>query len=167
MKKFLRLSFIICAFAMPATAQDLRFDLGHTLACLQEAVGPAQQRNCVGASANACMSATPGGSSTYGMTGCIDHELTYWDDRLNASYQRLRTREKSEDAEWGSAPGAVSQADALREMQRAWIPFRDRKCDYERAQWGGGTGGGPVMMACLMEMTGAQTLFLEQMMADY
>jgi uncharacterized protein YecT (DUF1311 family) len=41
-------------------------------------------------------------------------------------------------------------AEALRDMQRAWIAYRDASCDYERAQWGGGTGGGPATAGCLM-----------------
>ena len=46
-------------------------------------------------------------------------------------------------------------------MQRAWIGWRDATCDYERAQWGGGTGGGPATVACLMRLTGEQALYLE------
>ena len=80
-----------------AQAQDLVFDMRHTLACLQEAVGTDQQRRCVGASANACMGANSAGGSTVGMGGCLDFELGYWDDRLNASYKALRARERASD----------------------------------------------------------------------
>ncbi len=101
------------------------------------------------------------------MGGCLDYELSYWDDRLNASYRALRAKERASDADWAGSPGAVSKADALRDMQRAWIPLRDATCDYERSQWGGGTGGGPATLACLLRMTGGQTLYLEQMMVSY
>jgi len=158
------LAIVLLAVPVPASAQDLNFDMWHTLACLDEAVGADQQRACVGASAGACMEATPSGSSTVGMGACLDYEYGYWDDRLNASYQALRAREKASDAEWS---GHVKKADALRDMQRAWIGFRDATCDYERAQWGGGTGGGPATAACLLRMTGEQTLYLEQMMVEY
>ncbi|MCG6903206.1 MAG: DUF1311 domain-containing protein [Rhodobacter sp.] len=151
----------------PAGAQELVFNLYHTQSCLDAAPDPAAQRACIGASANACMSATGMGGTTIGMSGCIDRELGYWDGRLNDSYQRLRARERSEDAGYGGAAGYVSQADALRDMQRAWIAFRDATCAYERAQWGGGTGGGPATVGCLMRMTGEQTLYLEQMAVDY
>ena len=57
-------------------------------------------------------------------------------------------------------PELPKQAEALRDMQRAWITFRDAACDYERSQWGGGTGGGPATLACLMRMTGEQALLL-------
>jgi uncharacterized protein YecT (DUF1311 family) len=46
-------------------------------------------------------------------------------------------------------------------MQRAWIGYRDAACDYERAQWGGGSGGGPATAGCLMRLTGEQALALE------
>ena len=43
-------------------------------------------------------------------------------------------------------------ADSLRDMQRAWITFRDAKCDWETVQWGGGTGAGPARLSCLMHI---------------
>jgi len=151
----------------PAQAQELRFDIGHTLACLDAAGGGPGAEGCIGASANACMRDTPGGSSTYGMGACIDREYSYWDDRLNASYRSLRAQERADDADWAGAPGVVSKADALRDMQRAWIAFRDATCAYERAQWGGGTGGGPAWAGCQMRLTGAQALYLQDMAAEY
>ncbi|MDJ0827530.1 MAG: DUF1311 domain-containing protein [Rhodobacter sp.] len=153
--------------AQSAAAQDLVFTIGHTLDCLDRAVTVDDQRTCVGTSAGVCMSATDMGSTTIGMSGCLDRELSYWDDRLNASYRALRTQERAEDAEMSGLPGAASQADALRDMQRAWIAFRDATCDYERAQWGGGTGGGPATVGCLMRMTGEQTLYLEGIGRSY
>ena len=155
------------ALAGAAQAQDLRFDIVDTLACLDRAEGPHAAAGCVGAAAEACIGATDLGGTTVGMGGCIDLELSYWDDRLNAAYRALRAKERAEDAEMAGMPGAASQADALRAMQRAWIPFRDATCDYERAQWGGGTGGGPAALGCLMRLTGQQALYLESMMVEY
>lgn len=150
-----------------AAAQDLIFDIRHTRDCLSRAATVEEQRACVGTSAGVCMGATDMGGTTVGMGGCLDRELGWWDDRLNASYQALRAKERREDADNAGFAGAVSQADALRDMQRAWIPFRDATCDYERAQWGGGTGGGPATLGCLMRLTGHQALYLEQMARDY
>ncbi|KMW56504.1 hypothetical protein AIOL_001458 [Candidatus Rhodobacter oscarellae] len=79
-------------------------------------------------------------------------------------YRELRAQERREDASGGTPKGAPRQADLLRDMQRAWITFRDRTCDYERAQWGGGTGGGPAYTNCLMVQTAKQTIYLEQAM---
>jgi len=57
---------------------------------------------------------------------------------------------------------APAQAEALRDMQRAWIAFRDATCTYEASQWSGGTGQGPAYEGCVMRMTAEQTLYLER-----
>ncbi len=151
--------------AAPAAAQDLVFDTGGTLSCIETA--PGDGRTCIGRSAEACMKATPGGYSTVGMGGCLDRELSFWDDRLNEVYRALRADERAEDEERSGEFGYVSRAEALRDMQRAWIAWRDATCDYERAQWGGGTGGGPATAGCLMRLTGEQALYLARMRGSY
>lgn len=156
------LTFGGLAAASPVLAQDnLQFDIYITRSCLQDAVTPVQQRQCVGASANACMEATPSGGSTYGMGGCLNMEAEWWDTFLNEAYSGLRKREKRDDAQ-NAADGfnAPKKAPALKAMQRAWITFRDATCDYEYSQWGGGTGGGPASIGCVMRMTGEQTIYL-------
>jgi len=158
---------LACALPGAGQAQELIFNMRQTLSCIEAAPTGAAARACIGASANACMNATDMGSTTVGMGGCIDRELSYWDGRLNASYRALRARDRSEDAEFAGAAGYVSQADALRDMQRAWIGWRDATCDYERAQWGGGSGGGPATLGCLMRLTAEQALYLETMMVEY
>jgi len=133
-----------------------------TETCLIAMVESQNPTSCIGASANLCMETTEGGWSTHGMSQCLDQELQYWDGRLNTAYKSVRTKRKASDtemAELGSA--APSQGDALKNMQRAWIAYRDATCDYERSQWGGGTGGGPATVSCLMYMTAEQALYLE------
>ena len=147
------LTIVMLCLASPATAQDLIYGDRHTAACLQEAVGAGEQHNCIGASANQCMTATPGGSSTVAMGGCLDLERAYWDARLNETYQLLLAQQADD-------PQAVT--DNLRDMQRSWITYRDARCDYEYVQWGGGTGGGPAILACLMQTTAEQVFVLEQ-----
>jgi len=142
-----------CFLASPALAQDLIFSDIHTEACLQEAVGPGERHDCIGASANQCMMQTPGGESTVGMGGCLARERAYWDDLLNETYQQLRAQH---------AQGDAVLTDNLRTMQRAWLTYRDARCDYEYVQWGGGTGGGPAILACLMQTTAEQVFVLEQ-----
>lgn len=143
-----------------AGAQELEFDIGHTQACLADAVGPGERADCAGAAARACME-TPAGGSTVGMGGCLYMEYEWWDARLNAVYRDVRASDRAEDAAYGDMPGAGRLAETLREMQRAWIAFRDATCEYERAQWGGGTGGGPAATDCLMRMTAEQVIYLE------
>lgn len=108
------------------------------------------------------MTDTPGGQSTYGMGGCLSAEAEYWDAQLNAVYAQVRASARATDAEMAEIGATVaSQEQALRAMQRAWIAYRDATCDYEYSQWGGGTGGGPAISACLMRETGEQTLYLQ------
>lgn len=154
------LALLICGLgAVPAGAGELVFRPDATEACLRSGQGA----ECIGASANMCMEATPGGSSTAGMGGCLDRELQYWDARLNAAYTVAMRRTRAVDAEMKDiGSSAPQQAPAMRAMQRAWIGFRDAKCDFVRSEWGGGTGGGPATIACLMDETGRQALFLER-----
>ena len=109
------------------------------------------RHNCIGTAANLCMIDNPGGFSTAGMGGCLDQERAWWDARLNDVYARLLNQHT----------GQPAVQDNLRDMQRAWITYRDARCDYELVQWDGGTGGGPALLACLMVATAEQTLVLE------
>jgi len=149
MKRSLLIALLLAA---PAAAEDLSFSPVHTEACLQEAVGRGERLDCIGASANQCMLDTLGGETTVGMGGCLDRERDFWDARLNEGYQQLLTQQRDDPA----------MLDALRDMQRAWISYRDARCDFEYVQWGGGTGGGPAILACLMQTTAEQTFVLEQ-----
>ncbi|MCV2880674.1 lysozyme inhibitor LprI family protein [Actibacterium sp. XHP0104] len=164
---FIATAMAVCAGAA-AQAQDIRFDIALTQACLAGLPEGAAPDACIGVSANACIEATPDGYTTVGMGICHGQELGYWDTRLNAAYGQLRDRHQAADAELdqlGSA--APRRAPALQEMQRAWIAYRDATCDYERSYWGGGTGGGPATVACHMRLTAGQALYLEtELLAD-
>ncbi|MFK7938934.1 MAG: lysozyme inhibitor LprI family protein [Roseovarius sp.] len=140
----------------PAMAQTLSFDITPTAACVAQGVG----QPCVGKAANQCMETSEGGYSTNGMSGCTAHELDWWDDRLNAVYTETQKRLTAADAE---APSyAPPQRDALKDMQRAWIPFRDAKCEFVATEWMGGSGAGPATLWCLMDETARQALYLER-----
>ncbi len=148
---------LLAVFPVAAAAQDLPFEPDRIEACLE--AGEAEQ--CIGRAAEHCAS-TPDGSTTVGLGFCYGQERDWWDARLNRVYGDLMDQEKAIDdemAEIGSR--APKRAPALLSMQRAWIVFRDAACSYEYTQWGGGTGGGPANAACLMKLTGQQTLLLE------
>jgi len=150
----------VIGVSAPAQAQDLVFDFRHTLACLEVSE---DKSDCIGRAAAICMEQTQGGGSTIGMGACLDAELQQWDRRLNAVYRPLRDWARvadSENSEGGF--GAPSIADALVNMQRAWITFRDESCSFNRSLWMGGTGGGPATLDCMMVMTAEQTLRLEE-----
>jgi len=152
------------ALATPLAAQELVFDPVPSARCVATAGNELNEVACIGESANRCMEDTPGGFSTVGMVGCLDAELSYWDAELNRNYGALMQILRGYDAE--SAGFGLSQADALRAMQRAWITFRDDKCAYERSQWGDGSGAGPAGVGCLMTETGRQALYLDRQMDD-
>ncbi|UOA31442.1 hypothetical protein DSM110093_01207 [Sulfitobacter sp. DSM 110093] len=150
----------VVLLAGPAASQDITFSDEATAGCLARAEEFADQRACIGLSANVCMDA-PGGYSTYGMGGCLNRELGFWDGMLNENYRARMVGAKAADEDATLyQPELPKQAEALRDMQRAWITFRDAACAYERSKWGGGTGAGPAALACLMRMTGAQALRL-------
>ena len=136
----------------PAVAQDLVYSNAASRDCVLAATTEGARLDCIGASANACMTDTPGGQTTVGMSSCLDRELTYWDNRLNRIYQRLRKQER--------AAGVEAE---LQQMQRAWIAYRDTRCAYAASLWAGGTGQGPAFLTCMMHTTGAQALYLRSM----
>ena len=149
------------AGASPAASQDVLYSDAATQTCLGAARDAVVQEACIGASANACMQANAAGSTTVGMGACIGNELAYWDGLLNAYYKVAVDQARKMDADTRRyIPEAAVAEQALRDMQRAWIPYRDATCAFERAQWGGGSGGGPAAASCLMEMTGKQALAL-------
>ena len=152
---------VVLLFTPMALAQQLPFSPEATEACLAKAVLPSEEEACIGTSANLCID-TPDGYTTVGMGFCLGYERDYWDGRLNAAYSQLMEYETANDAEMAKIGATVpSTVNALREMQRAWIGFRDRACAYELSQWGGGSGGGPAVANCHMVMTGQQALRLE------
>lgn len=155
-----RLALATLVVASPAAAQVLVYDFSHTWTCVGQAEAWQDKVACIGISANLCMEDTPGGFSTVGMGSCLDREFQDWDAALNEADGPLRIRYVAQDGE-ASEHITLTQADALRDMQRAWIDYRDAACDYERSKWQGGTGGGPAAISCMLQMTGEQALKLQ------
>lgn len=158
-------AIISSALALPVAAQsnDLVYSDNEVIFCLSVSDLPQEKRTCIGKSADACVNATEMGGTTVGMGGCLSNELAFWDARLNRIYGQVRALEKQRDRENADIGATLPSSEAaLRDMQRAWIPYRDARCAYEHTQWGGGTGGGPAVLACLMDATAQQTLLLEQ-----
>ena len=120
----------------------------------------------MGKSADACIE-TPDGYTTVAMgllPGPGVGALGWVAERGLWALMQLEVAAEAELKQWGSA--APSPAAALREMQRAWIAYRDAACDYEESQWGGGTGAGPAAIGCMMTLTGRQALALEERLAS-
>jgi uncharacterized protein YecT (DUF1311 family) len=149
--------FAMAVLATPLAAQDLSFTPQATEACLLKSGHGHDRSACIGLSAGQCM-ATPDGQTTIGMGFCLDAELGYWDEMLNSGYQQLRAALQVSDTDL--PPHLAIQADGLRDMQRAWIAFRDARCSFEASQWQGGTGASPAFLGCMMTMTAEQALYL-------
>lgn len=159
---------MLVAQAPVAAAQEgAVFSPDATLACLAEAAPGLPSEACAGRAAARCMADTPQGDTTYGMILCFGAEAEWWDARLNASYARRLAAERAIDADLAAmGRKGASAEEALRQMQRAWIPFRDARCAYEAVQWLGGSGAGPAVAACHMRETARQTLIIEQVLGE-
>ncbi|WP_305968380.1 MULTISPECIES: lysozyme inhibitor LprI family protein [unclassified Mameliella] len=154
--KFIAFAIVAAGLSTPAAAQDLVFSQRATESCLGSG---AEFRSCIGLAAEACVE--DNGYATMVLSGCYARELDWWDARLNDSYAFAIRYAKQADIE--NAGFGPSQEEALREMQRAWITYRDAKCAYARSHWGGGTGAGPAGVECLLRETAEQTWYIESM----
>lgn len=112
--------------------------------CLAEsAKANKQPEACIGVAADACLEKGED-PSTFGMIACHGDEADVWDDRLNRDYQVLM---KSVDKE------------RIRDLERAWLVFRDKKCSYHQVEDDGQVGM-IENIRCYMQETGRQALFL-------
>lgn len=143
-----------------AEAQDLYFNARYTKQCLLNAVSSDEKLDCIGVSAENCTSQADG-ETTYGMGFCLERELQYWDTRLNEVYRKVQSLMRISDE---SLPIDLAvQSSTLRDMQRAWITYRDRRCEHEASLWQGGTGSGPAFLSCMMSLTAEQMLYLSEL----
>ncbi len=144
----------------PGIAAEQVFEITEVTDCLEASAE--NPRSCIGKASSYCSENSIGGETTVGMVGCLDKELAFWDDLLNVTYKSLIDKSQVIDREakeygWTATP----QVPALRKAQRAWIAFRDASCEYEYATWGGGTGGNPAYLSCMMTLTAEQALQLK------
>lgn len=141
----------------PVAAQDLIFRIAPTESCLWESGHEGDKRACIGLAASACME-QPGGYSTAAMAHCLDQERAWWDGELNDAYGQLMQAMRATDE--GLPDYLAIQANSLRDMQRAWVGYRDARCAHAASLWQGGTGTGPAFVACMMHATGEQAVYL-------
>ncbi len=97
---------------------------------------------------------------------CIDTELQNWDDYLNWLYKESMGVLRQDDANRDTPAGESmrSMTDALRETQRAWIPYRDALCDLAANLTPGGTTAPEHRMICLSDETARQSLHIGRML---
>ena len=109
---FTVLSAVLCG---PAAAQET--DARSIESCIQSKIAAEQDaKRCIGAVAQPCLD-DPKSQSTASMVACLDREARAWDRLLNDTYERL------------SALLDGAQREALRDVQRSWIAYRDKACD--------------------------------------
>lgn len=146
----MRVLIVLALSAAPAFAQDgPKFDPAPVTDCLAADGG----HDCIGVAAISCMEGE-GGQTTLGMNTCLAAERDFWDGRLNDAYRS------------GMANTTPDRADALRQMQRAWIGFRDAACDYDAGRYEGGSLAGTVLVQCQMELTATQAMRLEASLGE-
>jgi uncharacterized protein YecT (DUF1311 family) len=138
---------------LPAAAQTSRPTVKDTRAiedCLKSK--PDAQERCIGIVSNPCLD-LDATKSTADQNACVDRERVVWDDILNETFRRLR--DKLDD----------QQKAKLRDMQRAWITFRDTTCafywDYFQ-----GTMASPMSASCANKETARRALFLLGFLED-
>jgi uncharacterized protein YecT (DUF1311 family) len=107
-----------------------------------------QYESCIGAVTIVCQQA-PGGYSTLGMIACNGREWAVWDERLNRIYGETLK----------DAPRKL--ATALRQAQRAWLQWREKRCALPAIDNEGGSIVGPLYTACMLDATARQALWLE------
>ena len=143
-------ALILAASAVNAAEPPAAAAFAVIEACLADNRDSEQDRDslCSGLIANPCQ-ARPGGETTPGIVECLYRERMVWDALLNRYYVALIGRlDKSSIA-------------ALREAQRAWIPFRDKVCKFQWTVYRDGTIRGPVAASCLMEETARRAVDLK------
>ncbi|MBT5415159.1 MAG: DUF1311 domain-containing protein [Rhodospirillaceae bacterium] len=97
------------------------------------------------------------------MMECTDADYKTADAALNDTYREVMAKLNELDK---TRPG-WGLADALRESQRAWLPLRDRQCDWEAAFVKGGTMEPLIRLSCLSEMTAKRTDQLRETWKTY
>ena len=153
---------LACALLAGQVGAQEGFDPSATETCLAKAASVAEAEACAGAAAEMCMTTMPGGTSTVGMSNCLHYEAQYWEQRLETAYQAVLAGARVWDAQRDDMGAHVpSRVAPLEEMHVAFAALRQARCAYERALWGGGSGGGPAWVSCELKMTARQALYLE------
>jgi len=140
---------LLGALTAPTLAQDK--PTAKDTAAIQKCIKAKTGRNwaweqCIGIVSQPCTKHEESMTSRQ-VIDCEAREQAVWDAILNDSYRRLRA--KLDDG----------QQAKMRDMQRAWMAYRDTKCHflYDYFQ---GTMANPMIAACTSRATGLQALYL-------
>lgn len=92
--------------------------------------------------------------SQLAMNVCAAKDYEREDVRLNQNYKDLVGKLDAE------------RKSQLKEVQLAWIKFRDMQCDFDSTQYQGGTIYSLVHSSCLLQMTKQRNKDLKAMLED-
>ena len=107
------------------------------------------ERKCIFAIVADPCTMTPTNQTTIATAECYDRERKIWDALLNESFRALR-----DDLDEG-------QKTKLRDMQRAWIAYRDTTCGFYHDKIRG-TMATTMAAACVARETARRALLLKQ-----
>ncbi len=105
---------------------------------------------CIGLFSTACLRHVEN-QTTSGMERCYRDEFRAWEVLLNR-YYRARPRGGS--------------ADPLQQVQRAWLAYRDRKCEYFQTHYDGGSMARWLGAQCMMDTTARRAIELRFLALD-
>lgn len=92
--------------------------------------------------------------SQLAMNTCAAKDYERDDARLNKTYKELVTKLEKDRRE------------KIKEVQVAWIKYRDLQCDFDSAGYEGGTMYSLVRSSCLSRMTNERTKDLKAMLEE-
>lgn len=150
--------FCLVAGGIPATAQiapgetPTHGDNEIMEACLETQINPVAVTDlayltCVRRAALKCMEA-PDGGTTLGITDCFERETGWWDARLNQTYKLLQENLSNEEFS------------KLKEVQRAWMAFRDAQCRFTYDFYAPGSIRQTYTAACYLRETARRAIDL-------
>jgi uncharacterized protein YecT (DUF1311 family) len=146
----LALAVICCAVSQGHAEGDPKpKDAAAVAACARKHADDVDEaeRRCVFALVAEPCTRKPGGQTTFGTAECYRAEQQIWDAMLNENFRALR-----DDLD-------EQQKVKLREMQRAWIAYRDTTCAFYHDKIQGTMATG-MAAACMARETARRALLL-------
>lgn len=159
MTRGLMMAALLCV-PQVGTAQEFTIDQQIVRDCFENTEIGALYPLCLGQASNQCQE-QPGGSTTIGISECIQAETAMWDVILNEEYKWTQMANEAADEQGLSQ--VLDRSDALRDAQRAWIAFRDADCTARYAMWQDGTIRTIVGANCHLTMTAQRAIELRDM----
>ena len=158
------LTLVFATLSTSALADRFAIDGQQIDRCL--AINAQTPMVCVGREADVCVERNNGGPNMV-ISVCMENEGIYWDERLNDTYDRVLAAASDREAlDLGYDPEQLT--DALRDMQRAWIVYRDATCDHALAlAIPFNSAIGPAIHDCLMRETARQVFQLQDIELRY